>query len=140
MNLHKQFATNAKTETAGIRVEYYDENDVEAKPATFIVARAGGANTAYQKALDRETRPIRRALSQDAVSIERINFINKKVFVETCLLGWENVSDPDGKPLAFTPENALQLFKDLPDLYDDVVRQASNANLFRLNIEEDAKN
>ena len=44
-------------------------------------------------------------------------------FVADALLGWENVIVSDGATIPFSVENATKLFKDLPDLYDDLVLQ-----------------
>lgn len=141
MNIYKSFQTNKNLETKGITVEYHDENDPDLPPSKFIVARAGGSNQAYEKAMDRKTKPIRRALSAGTVSMAEIKRINREVFAETCLLSWENVDGPDGKPLEFNYDNAVQLFKDMPDLFDDLFQQSSSANLFRqVNAEEAAKN
>jgi len=140
MSLYSQFSTNKSLETSGITVEYHDENNVDAPPATFIVARSGGSNMAYQKAMDRETRPLRRSLANDAVSIEKLTNLTRKVWVETCLLGWSNVFDRNGAELAFNVVNAQKLFTDLPDLYDDLARQSSNAGLYREELLADAKN
>lgn len=138
--IYSQFETNKDLERTGIRIEYHDENDVDGKPATFLIARAGGSNIAYQKALDRETRHLRRALATDNVSMDTMNRINRKVFIETCLLGWENMTGKDGKELVLTKANAETLFTDLPDLYNDLVRQASTVGLYRASAEEDEKN
>ena len=53
------------------------------------------------------------------------------VFVDTVLLGWNNVQDRDGNNIAFNRENALKLFEDLPELYDDLQEKAKKASLFR---------
>jgi hypothetical protein len=140
MSLYSQFSTNKEREVAGITVEYHDETDVNAAPASFRVARSGGSNMAYQKAMDRETRPIRRAIANDAISVERLSGIARKVWIETCLLGWENIKGKDGNLLPFSIENATRLFTDLPDLYDDLTRQSGNAGLFREDLLADAKN
>lgn len=140
--LHKNFATNKDLERTGITLEYGDPDEPDAKPVRILIARAGGANTAYDKALDKRTRSIRRQIQANAVSIAEMRKISREVYAETVLLGWEGVTEDDGKtPIPFNFENAVKLLTDLPDLFDDIVQQASTAQLFRgVQLEEDAKN
>jgi hypothetical protein len=139
--LHKAFATSKKLETEGITLEYHDPDEPNVPPVKILIARAGGANTAYDKALDKKTKSIRRQIAASAVSMHEIRRITREVYAETVLLGWTNVNDDEGKPLAFNYDNAVQLLTELPDLFDDIQQQANMAQLFRgVQIEEDAKN
>jgi len=140
MSLYSQFKTNSNRETSGIRVEYPDFDKPNAPVPTFIVARAGGSNLAYNKALERETKPLRRAIATGNIPLAALMAINRKVFVETCLLGWENVTTSDGEPIAFSTDAANVLFTDLPDLYADLEQQSNNVAHFREQLEVDAKN
>src|SRR5687768_6594134 len=94
--LHKNFATNQDLERKGITLEYHDPDDADSKPVKILIARAGGANTAYDKALDRKTRNMRRQLAANAVSMAELRRISREVYAETVLLGWENVFEEDG--------------------------------------------
>ena len=67
--------------------------------------------------------------------------ILREVYADTVVIGWSNVEGADGKPMAFTRENVIKLFTDLPELFADVQDQATNLALFRAEInEQDAKN
>lgn len=44
-------------------------------------------------------------------------------FITDALRGWENVIGSDGAIIPFSAENATQLFKDYPILYENLVRQ-----------------
>jgi hypothetical protein len=139
--LHKNFATNKNLEREGITLEYHDPDEVDIPPVRIKIARAGGSNTAYEKALDRRTRSMRRQLAANAVSVAEIRRITREVFAETVLLGWENVTDDKGVAIPFNYDNAVELLTDLPDLMADIEQQAGQAQLFRgVQIEEDAKN
>lgn len=141
MSLFKQFGTNKNLERTGITVRYDDDDAPEGvESPEFTVARAGGSNIAYQKALDREMKPLRRALVANTVSMETLNRLQRKVFIETCLLGWKHVRDAAGKLIEFSKEAAEKLFTELPELYDDLTRQASTVSLFQIDVEADAKN
>lgn len=137
--LHKQFETDPQLEKKGVWVSYEGEDDEP--PSKFLIARAGGANVDYTKAMEREAQPIRRKLQNNLVSQAALRKLNIKVFAETVILGWENVTDKNGTKLEFTPENVVKLFTELPDLFDDVQEQANRAALYRKSLQElDAKN
>lgn len=138
--LYAQFKTDKNLEISGIRVEYHDDDNPEAKPETFIVRRAGGANVSYNKALDLATRPMRRAIAAGSASLESLNRVQRVAFIDTVLIGWENIKGPDEKEIPFSRDAATKLFNDLPDLFEDLQRQANTAQLFRISEEVDAKN
>lgn len=58
------------------------------------------------------------------------------MYAETIVLGWENVEDADGNPLAFNTANAIKLFTDLPDLFRDIQEQSQRSALFRAELLE----
>lgn len=127
------FKTSEKLEQTGIVIDYGDFR--------FRVARAGGANKEYQKALERKTRPFKRAIQADAFTNDQAIAVLREVYAETVILGWEGVTDESGKPMEFSRENALKLFNDLPDLFSDLMQQANNSALYREQLRgEDAKN
>lgn len=134
MNLYKNFETDKKCETEGIEVRYGD--DEETAP-TFVVKRAGGSNTGYQKAMRKALRPFQKLIAHDLMTPEQENSVIKKVFINHLLIGWRNVSDRDGNPLPFSKENAEKLFSDLPDLLEDLVSQSKNASAFKAHLDED---
>lgn len=129
MNLYQLFKTNENLETDGILIEYGETP--EGAPVRIRIARAGGKNTAFTKALEKATRPHRKAIQTGSLSNEVADRLYKEVFADTVVLGWENVTGPDGEALEFSRENVLKLFNDLPDLFADLREQASNAALFR---------
>lgn len=139
MSLYTQFKTDEKIEQEGINVEYGTASN--GKPITFKVARTGGSNTKYLKLLEARTKPYRRQIQNDTLENKLAEKIFLEVFVDSVLLGWENVEDASGTLLVFNRENAIKVFTDLPDLYNDLREQASKSALFRAEIKEaDAKN
>lgn len=139
-SIYKKFETNKERETKGITVEYHDDENPESPPAKFVIARSGGSNAAYAKMLDVETKPLRRSLAAGTIPVATLQRVNRKCFVETCLLGWENVIGKDDKPIPFSKAAAAALFEDLPDLAEDLMAQAANASLFRYDEEVDSGN
>lgn len=139
MSLYKLFKTDQNLETDGIFIEYGTNS--EGKPIRVKIARAGGSNKAFSKALEKATRPYRKAIQSGLLDNGTADRLYKDVFADTVILGWENVEGPDGKPLPFNRENVLKLFEDLPDLFTDLREQASNVALFREEVlEEDLGN
>lgn len=139
MNLYKQFQTSADLEKRGIYLAY-GENSAGA-PIRFLIARAGGANDAFMKAMEAKVKPLRRQIQNETLELAQIEKLTMEVYCRTVVLGWENVEDANGNPLTFSYENALKLFTDLPDLYKDIQEQAQRSALFRAGLlEADAGN
>lgn len=133
-SLYEQFETNANFEKDGINLEYGDG-------VKFRVARAGGQNQAYSKALEKAIRPHRVALANDTLDAGVAEKVLLDVFCSTVLLGWEGVKDRAGVVMPFTKENAIKLMTDLPDLYADIRAQANKVSNFRKEqLETDLKN
>jgi hypothetical protein len=139
MSLYSQFQTDPKLEKEGILLEYGETSD--GKPICIRIARAGGANKAFEKRMEIATKPIRRQLNNETADSAQLVKLLRKVYAETVVLGWENVEDRNGKPIEFTVENCIQLFTDLPDLFSDLQEQSRRAALFKAQVrEDDAKN
>jgi len=129
MSLYDQFATNKHAETSGIWISYDLEDG--AAPPRFLVARAGGSNMKFSKELARLMKPHQYAMQNGSLSIEKQNAIVLEAFCATVLLGWDDVVTRDGDPQAFTKDNAIELFTNLSDLYEDLKGQASSMALFK---------
>lgn len=146
MSLRKTFGTDKSKETEGVKVEYAPNKD--GSVPTFIIARMGGANKRYAKALDVAVRPYRAMLQANRLDAEIADSVFKDVFINTCLLGWENVlaadmtgNEADEGFAQFTPAGAKQLFTNLPDLYQDLQAKAQAGSTFNEELaEESAKN
>lgn len=144
MGLRKLFKTDHRIETEGVILDYGETR--------IRVARAGGANKRYIKALDKATKPFRRAIATGAFSDDRATAILREVYAKTIVLNWEvkrgeqwlTGIDPEdlGKEGAelqpVTPENVAMVFENLPDLFTDVRQQAESMTLFRSELDEAA--
>lgn len=139
MSLYKTFKTDNNAETNGVWVEY-PENEDGSVPR-FKIARMSKQNKEYQKAMTVALRPVQRQLELKTLSNKAAEEIYFKVFIDKILLGWEKVQDEECKELPFSKENAKKLLTDLPELYDDLTRLASDMSLFKeASLEEDSKN
>lgn len=139
MSLYKQFKTDNSLEKEGILLEYGENS--KGKPIAIRIARAGGANKAYEKRMEIRVKPYRRQIQNEIIETALVEKIIKEVYAETIVLGWENVEDENGNDMEFSVENCLKLFDDLPDLFRDIQEQSQRAALFRQEVREaDAKN
>lgn len=132
-NVHKLFKTDSKLETEGIFLDY--------GKFKIRIARAGGSNKAYMRQIEKKSRPFRRAIQQEMLENEVAMKLMREIYAETVVIGWEGITDAEGKTLPFSKENCLKLFDELPDLFADVMDQSNKLALFREDIrEEEAKN
>jgi hypothetical protein len=97
----------------------------------FTIARAGGGNKRYQQSLERRMRPHRKSFQQGTLSDDIAGGIILESFVDAVILGWDGVTDEEGKSIAFSKEAVRKLLTDLPDLFTMLREAASDASLFR---------
>lgn len=142
MSMYQQFQTDKNRERDGIVVDY----------GTFrvTVARAGGANKAFAKALDVATRPYQRVIAAEVMDNDKGREILIEVYAETIIKNWEikgedgkwskGIDGPDGKKIPYKTENVIKVLKDLPDLFLDIKSQAESLTLYRESLREELGN
>jgi hypothetical protein len=134
MGTYDTFKTSEKHEIEGITLDLDDAGK-------FKLKRAGGRNVQFIKQFSSRTRPYRRQIQTDTMNEAKARQIMAEVFASTVVLGWENVTGPDGEPLLFSYANCVKLLTDLPELFSEIQATAQDAALFRETVrEEDAKN
>ena len=111
---------------------------------SFLLARSGGANLKFAKAMEKLTRPHRGhggAFEDDKVDIELANELMQEAFAETIILDWKGVVDRAGKKIAFSQTAAVKMMKSLPDLFGELRDFSSKmANYQVAEIKEDVGN
>ena len=137
MSLRKTFKTDKTAEVEGVELEVAI-NDHNGQPIKIRIARMSASNKRYTKALNKVTQPHQSAIQNGALDNDLARKMLQKVFADTILLGWSNLpkseltgNEADTEELEFTPENAMALFTELPDLYDDWETRAQQAATFR---------
>jgi hypothetical protein len=128
-SLSKMFDTNVNHEREGVWVPYGD--------VSFKIARAGGANLAFQKAFTAAYKPIERSLELGLVSEEKLRELLADLYSKFVLKGWENVTDDLDQPLPFSPAAAKAQLLASPNLLFEIKRMAEKEALFRAQIVED---
>ncbi|RPJ39858.1 MAG: hypothetical protein EHM35_01235 [Planctomycetaceae bacterium] len=145
-SVRKLFNTDRQAEINGVEVTVGD--------ATFTLARAGGDNKAFTKALERHSKPHRRAIQLDALGEDIATEIIHRTYAETVVKGWSGLDEGDlitdsakfddkkeYAALPYSVENAMRLFVAQPDLfrvlkgvsddftnYRQVIREADGKN------------
>lgn len=133
--LFKQFKTDGNVEKEGLWLEY-GTADGSGQPIRILIARAGGANVAFQKAFERHSKPFKRLIQIGQMEDEQSKRMMRNVYADSVIKGWENVEDENDQPLEFNRENVIHVLTELPDLFVDIVEQANKGALFRQDLLE----
>lgn len=123
-SIYAVLETDSDLEANGITLDFGDYGK-------FQVARAGGANQAYNARSAAVLKPYRRQIDVGAMTEERLRELLAVPFAETVIKGWEGVTDRDGNDLPFTRENCIQILKDLPALFDTIREHATSVSNYR---------
>jgi hypothetical protein len=137
MSLRKTFKTDRTAEVEGVWLEVA-VNDHNGKPIRIRISRMSASNKRYTKELNKVTKPHQSAIQNDALDNDLARKMLQEVFADTVLLDWDNLpkseltgNEADEELLEFNRENALALFAELPDLYDDWESRAQKSAAFR---------
>lgn len=130
LNLYKKFGTDKALEQSGVHIKFLLD-EITQESVTFICKRYGGHNSQDVRAiLSQLSKPHINKLTTGTLSKEEDLEIAVRTFVKSSVIGWENVC-VDGKPLEFTEDNCVSIFKSFPDLYSEVLKQASEMSNFK---------
>jgi len=143
VNPYDKYKLDPEIKKQGI---WYEDEDVRIL-ATF----AGTENSRYDKMLKLRLKPYETRIRNDNFSDKAFHEVLAEVYAETVILGWESKNDAgefvsgiyneEGEILPFSKENVAMGFKLGDRLFTDVIKLATNFNLFRRGQqEEDAKN
>jgi hypothetical protein len=133
-SIKQLYATNSEDEKNG---KWFDYGEF----GSFLLARAGGANTRFQSFAEEALRPYRHAIEANVLPDALAQSVAIKIFVETCLLNWKGVVADDGTELPFSKENATALLGDVPQLLNDLQKFSSAWGNYRAKkVEDEGKN
>lgn len=154
MGLSNTFGTDKGLEKNGVVQDY--------GTTRIRIARAGGSNMAYTRAMERLFRPHRR--QSQAGTLEEIVAMRllREAYAESVIMSWETKTgtdeqgndiwehgispedaghEPSDKLLPVNKDTIMAVFNTLPDLFLDLKAQAESLNTFKLEVmEADAKN
>lgn len=137
MSIWDLYETDLSMETEGF---WHPVN----KKIKVKLARAGGANIAFTKAMEEKTREHRKrggAFEGDKVDVELGMDIMKQAFAETIILDWKGFTNKAGKAVPFNPKVAYETMVALPDLFNELRDAAGEAANYRIeDIKDDVGN
>jgi hypothetical protein len=117
-------AVDATKSIDGIFVPYY--SDIELK-----IARLN--NPKYEKFLQKLIEPHIREIRANNFDRDKRLDLAKQAAAKYLLVDWKNIEDENGKKIPYSPEKALELFRDskFVDLYNFVIEVANSAEFYR---------
>ena len=118
-NLDKFFKTNSELEKDGVDFAIDDTT-------SFKIRRFSSQNPKVKAAMAAYYKPYAKQVEMGTLPPEKTNEITMKLFVDCCLVSWEGILDETGKAIEFNKENALKLFKELPDLFETLWKHANS--------------
>ncbi len=128
MSVWDLYETDATKETEGF---WHTVN----KKIKVKLARAGGANLSFTKAMEEKTREHRKrggAFEGEKVDVELATDLMKQAFAETIILDWKGFTKKDGKPLGYSAKAAYEMMVALPDLFNELRDAAGEAANYRI--------
>lgn len=137
-NPFDMFQTDKAKEAEGIVLNYSDVFWIK-------ITRAGGSNEHYKRILTEKLKPFRRAIQTETIDEAASARLLREAVAEGLILDWGTGIYPagagsipsspkssfGGEPIPFNVANAVKLFEELPDLFNDVYEQANKVSLFR---------
>jgi hypothetical protein len=98
-------------------------------------------NKAYREHKDRLLRPHLRQLRAKEIGSDQVLEIIKPAVAHHILKGWANIQNDQGADIPYSPETALEFFRDptMRDFYDRVLEVAGEVNNYRGELLEDAR-
>lgn len=123
-NLDQLFKTNKDHEENGVKFAINDKT-------SFLVRRFVGTNPRVKAAMAAYYKPYARQMELGTLDEKKQQEIQRKLFVEICLVGWAGVEDEKGKEIPYTKDNALKVLEGLPDLFDTLWKHANDFASYR---------
>lgn len=150
-NLFEMFDMDAGLEREGITVNYGS--------VKFLLARAGGRNTAFKKLFQAKAKKYRHQIDNETLSDTVADQLMVESYAEGVVLGWwsrkedengdpslnakgeekwvDTIENEAGKNVKFSVDECVKLFTALPDLFADIQRMASKAANYRREEDEE---
>jgi hypothetical protein len=117
------YTTDPVRESQGVWVDF---------PAgrSMLVLRAGGSNKAFIRGFQAAIRPFRRQIEKGTMDVEKSDEMMREMYARYVVKDWSGITDKEGKPVPYSPEAAVAFFRAFPELFQDLMAIASDANTF----------
>lgn len=124
-NLDALFKTNSNLEKDGV---WFDVSI----GISFLLRRFGGSNaTKVGQSMAKYHKPYAKLIDAKKLPEEETVAIMARVFADSCLVDWKGVTDSDGKEIPCSLDNAVELFKSLPELFNTLFNYCQEVDSFR---------
>jgi hypothetical protein len=122
VNLFDLFETDSGKELDG---KWFNYGPDETKDPGFRCRRAGGENSAYDRAFALKIKEHAAFIQANKKNpskeaIELVHNAAVEAMIETVLVTWRNVRSKERGLIPYSPEEARALFKKLPELFADL--------------------
>lgn len=139
MSLFETFELDKKAEIEGVLFNDLPINDDGSVPG-FYISRQCALNKKWATLYEKLTKPYSKAGKLEDLDEDVAAGLNRVIFCESLLCGWENVFDREGKPIEFSIGTALKLFSELPELLHLLHGFSTDMVNYRVSqLEKDAK-
>lgn len=134
MTLYDRYGTSKDMEENGVWVPFGEGTELllaRIKSQRSLTAKRA-AEKPYREVLRTAAR-LGKEVADDIQSRIALDWL-----VSGVVLDWKEVSDRNGNMVTFSPDNAREIFGDLPDFLDEVVSAASNQSTYQDNADKDS--
>jgi len=147
MSMYSAFKTDQTKETEGVVVDFGQFR--------CTVRRAGGANKAYQKAMETIVNPYRRIIQLGTMAEGKMKELMAEGYSKAIITNWEyqkesedglgdptwvqGIELPDGSIGEVSPENIKAVLIDQSDIFDMIKEVADNLRNYRTDDDEAAR-
>ena len=131
-NLDKLFKVNSTFADEGVDFAIDDKT-------SFRLRYLSTTNPRVKAAFARHYKPYARQVELGTLDRAKEDEIMINIFCDICLVSWTGV-EVDGETLEFSKENAINLFKGLPILFDTLWRYANDHSNYKEEEEKELGN
>lgn len=117
-SLDKHFKTDSDLEKNGVWFDISED-------IGFLIRPFKGTNPRVKAAMAAHYKPLARQIELGTIDPDKEREIQVKLFTEICLVDWKGV-EMDGQSVECNKENAMALFKELPDLFDTLWKHSGD--------------
>lgn len=129
-NLDSTFKTNKKFEQEGVNF-VVQGSDGGSSEVSFCLRRFVGSNPRVKAAMAAYYKPYARQIEMNTLPVEKSDELGIRLFVDVCLVSWSGVLDENKQPIECNKDNALKLFKALPDLFATLQKYANDFESYK---------
>jgi hypothetical protein len=131
-NLQSTFGTNKNLERDGVDFVVKPADPASGAPeVVFRLRRFYPGNPRVKAAMAQYYKPYARQIEMDTLPQEKSDELSMRLFIDVCLVSWSGVMNETGAPIECNKDNALALFKSLPELFATLQKHASDFESYK---------